>query len=118
MPQQIVQTFLWLFLILENIGKTAYKLQLPKTAHIHPVFHISVLKWCPDPTKVTVQPFPSKFVDGRPLFKPLAVLASKHVKVHRKWQHQVLIRWEGCDDHNVTWEELEQFKTSFPDFNL
>jgi hypothetical protein len=32
------------FKIISKIGATAYKLQLPPTAEIHPVFHVSQLK--------------------------------------------------------------------------
>jgi len=44
--QKLRMKYFGSFKILERVGQVAYKLELPTTARIHPVFHISILKKC------------------------------------------------------------------------
>ena len=41
---KISQRFYGLFRVLERIGKIAHRLELPPTALLHPIFHVSQLK--------------------------------------------------------------------------
>ena len=44
--QKLSMKYFGPFKIIERVGPVAYKLQLPDTARIHPIFHISLLKKC------------------------------------------------------------------------
>lgn len=46
------------FQIIERIGPVAYKLLLPLDSRTHPIFHISLLKLCPNHNAVPQQPMP------------------------------------------------------------
>jgi len=69
-----------LFPILQHIGKVAYKLQLPSTAHIHPVFHISVLKKCEDTPAQANVPTPLSLDEKGCRLYPHIVLGHRVIK--------------------------------------
>ncbi|WVZ87967.1 LOW QUALITY PROTEIN: hypothetical protein U9M48_034538 [Paspalum notatum var. saurae] len=50
------------YLVLQRIGKVAYKLQLPDSSHIHPVVHVSLLKKALPPQTQVRKPDFSKWV--------------------------------------------------------
>jgi len=83
------------FQIVACIGPVAYKLQLPPTTQIHPVFHVSALKKCEGHPQPACVPEPLLLNDkGHPL-QPQTVLGNRMIKKYDKWQEEVLIQWKG-----------------------
>lgn len=102
------------FKIIQRIGTHAYKLQLPKTMKIHPVFHVSLLtpKDIPDlpdiNNRVSV-PLPPIIVDNQEEYVVKEVVDSRWF--HRKLQYKV--KWEGYDDPaEDTWEDAKNLKNA------
>ena len=99
--------------IVKKIGPMAYKLRLPPTTKIHPVFHISQLK-----KKVGKQTIPS--IDpplcssnGQPLVEPVAVLDRRMIKRGNKAAIQILVQWVNLLPEEATWEDFQFIKSQF-----
>ncbi|KAJ0704368.1 putative nucleotidyltransferase, Ribonuclease H [Helianthus annuus] len=102
------------FLILERIGKVAYRLDLPAEAQLHPTFHVSLLK----PARgdhSTVLPLP---VQPRFLFYPAAVIDKRMVKKGNRVSMDVLVRWKDVPLADSSWENMEEMQVRFPDFDF
>lgn len=105
------------FQVIERVGKVAYKLILPLDAQIHNVFHVSQLKkfYGTLPIAAHIPPwFQGKH--NSTVVKPKAILNRRFVKHHNRALTQYLVQWDGCEDHEATWENAEDFETRFPDF--
>ena len=95
----------------------AYKLQLPPTSKIHPVFHISQLRQhigqCPSqPT------LPDIDDQGLLAAEPIAVLDRRLGKQGHKAVVYVLIQWSIGSKEDATWELYSDIEQKFPQFNL
>ncbi|KAF3774811.1 hypothetical protein EJ110_NYTH51566 [Nymphaea thermarum] len=80
--------------VLQKVGKAAYRIALPPTMLVHPVFHVSRLKPHHGPVPKEEEPLP----DDRP----------REVQA----RHEALIEWEGIDG-GMPWELFDRIKTQF-----
>lgn len=82
------------FTIEQKIRLVAYKLKLPESARIYPVFHVSLLKRCDSPTTVPYIPLPLLTEMEGPILHPLAILDNRTVHQQGQWVPQVLVQWD------------------------
>ena len=101
--------------ILKRIGPIAYKLELPTSATIHPIFHISQLKkaFGECTNKEELVPFLTENHEW--LAVPDEVYGYQK---NEKEVWEVLMSWKGLLRHEGTWENYDDFQQSFPDFHL
>jgi hypothetical protein len=88
--------------ILDKIGKTSYKLKLPKTMRVHPVFHVSLLYGHPmdEFRRRPNPPPPVVTLEGEEEYEVEKILNSR--KVGRQLQY--LIHWKGYGPEEDTWQ--------------
>jgi hypothetical protein len=82
------------FQIIARIGKVAYKLSLPASATVHPVFHVSQLKPCTQAPKLVSHALPTTNLDVQ---YPAQILDHRSVSRGGTSVDQVLVRWSGLD---------------------
>lgn len=94
------------FKILSAVGSHAYKLELPSSMQVHPVFHVNLLTprdkpFCPDIPSRVADPLPPIEVEGETHYEVEDILDSRF---HRG-KLQYLVAWKGYPDPSEnTWE--------------
>lgn len=91
------------YTIIAKVSKNAYKLQLPASWHVHPVFNVSLLRRVvPDAITGRVAPPPPEptVVNGEDEYYVEKVLNSKYVGK----KLMLLVKWKGYTRENNTWE--------------
>ncbi|KAM7497180.1 hypothetical protein LguiA_021594 [Lonicera macranthoides] len=103
--------------VLEKIGSVAYRLQLPSSTSIHPVFHVSMLKkklgHSIEPSSV----LPPVDSSGHFLVEPVAILDRRLVRRGNASAVQVQIQWSNMSPAEATWEDYDRMKELFPNFD-
>lgn len=108
--QKLSFKFFGPFQIVSKHGSVAYKLQLPATSHIHPIFHVSQLKQAVPPQQ-EVASLPAH-LEGLQI--PEKILQKHIVSNNLSPVTQGLIKWSGLDISLATWEDLEALQQRFP----
>jgi len=97
------------------MGAVAYKLELPSSSMIHPVFHVSQLK--KHVGNQAVQRSPPITHQG-PTLQPRVILDRRMTRHNNKAAMQVLIHGAELPPVDATWEFTIDLKLRFPIFNL
>ncbi|GMI65288.1 hypothetical protein HRI_000198100 [Hibiscus trionum] len=103
--------------IVDRIGSVAYKLQLPETLRVHPIFHVSLLKKKLENRLLTFRDPPELTDDGQLKVYPAFVLDKHMVKCNNVAVARLLIQWSNLAPENATWEDYQVLKAQFPDFD-
>ena len=91
----------------------AYKLDLPATLAIHPVFHVSLLTHYHDsdsnvfPNRVVLPP-PPVILDAGPEYEVESILDKQTFH----YQVQYLVKWVGYPLNDTSWESIKNLTNS------
>src|SRR5690349_23173932 len=105
--KKLQHRFIGPYRIIQKISSVAYKLELPDSLHIHPVFHVSLLHLYHDPAsfpdRTLPQPPPSPVtIDDIPEYAVEKIL-DHHTCCHHL---EYVVKWEGYPDYDASWEPL------------
>jgi hypothetical protein len=118
MSKKLAARFLGPFKVERVINPVAYKLKLPASLKIHPVFHINLLRpWKED------QEFPEHKGESSPVhvypdddqWLVDKLLDKRRERVGRQWVIKYLVRWLNCGPEDNSWEPASNIEKSLID---
>lgn len=101
--------------VLEKIGPAAYKLYLPSSATIHPIFHVSLLKKKVGEGSTIIQDLPS-FEEDEVIIELEKVLKTRVIFRDGQQILQGLVQWSQLPAEDATWEDKSFILAQFPSF--
>ena len=109
------------FEILEVISRSAYKLKLPASWKVHPVFHVSLLRPYQDGSTLrppVPPPPPPEIIDDEPEYEVEKILDSR-INRRRNNGLEYLVHWKGYGDEEDSWvpfTDMEHSKQIIEEF--
>ncbi|KAF7117140.1 hypothetical protein RHSIM_RhsimUnG0001600 [Rhododendron simsii] len=114
--QKLAPRFYGPYQIIQKVSQVAYKLALPSSSRIHPVFHVSLLKTKLGQQVVAQAALPAVNEIGLLASQPVAVLDRRLVKYRGHAATQLLVQWANTFPEEASWEFYTHLQAKFPDF--
>ena len=90
--------------VLQQIGTMEYKLELPASSRVHPVFHVSCLKKVIDNELPVQKILPKLDEEGKIILEPEAVTKTRTRQLRNRSISEYLIKWKNLPIEDSTWE--------------
>uniref|UniRef100_A0A0A9HE32 Tf2-1-like SH3-like domain-containing protein n=1 Tax=Arundo donax TaxID=35708 RepID=A0A0A9HE32_ARUDO len=94
-----------------KVGNVAYKLKLPATSSVHPVFHVSQLKKALGTDTIVNSALPPTDLSMQ---VPQLVLDRRLSKQADQVRPQILVQWSSLPASLATWEDEDALHQKFP----
>ena len=109
-PHKLQRKFCGPYKILEKIGAQAYRLKLPDTWRIHPVFHVSLLKqWRPSTVQQVPREVELEDADQPQYFDVEKILRWRWTSKTPRRQREFLVLWQGYPVEEAEWIPASYF---------
>ncbi|XP_039023154.1 uncharacterized protein LOC120155744 [Hibiscus syriacus] len=106
------------YTVIEKIGEVAYKLDLPNSSRLHPVFHVSLLKKHIGDSSVSSRDPPAMDDDGQIRIETYRIMGRRIINRQNKPVTQLLVHCKNLDETSDTWEDFTVLRGQFPDFDI
>ncbi|MCO5579604.1 hypothetical protein L7F22_033461 [Adiantum nelumboides] len=104
------------FKVLKKVGDVAYKLEVPKSSQVHPIFHVSKLKKPVHEVEnvVSLDILVDLIEPPKIPHEPTRILGYRERHTRHKIYQDVLVKWTDVEEEAATWKQRSVIGKQFP----